>query len=216
MRHELLDAVKALSLRHAHMIGISRKSLIAGFSVDHARILATTRAVRTRLRPDSLFRVRTPAGTDLEVRLDASMRWAEHVGVIRPGKWENLPSGKLTTCPGLRERGLRAPTPASGGSSGRGSGSSSKTPVRVELDGIDVQERPLLGSRDSARGRVVPPARAQPHARRGDQPRHERRHPRPRRARSSPTRTSRGFTSSSGPRQRTRPVRRGPPAPSSP
>ncbi|MGO9709661.1 MAG: hypothetical protein ACLQBL_12385 [Polyangiaceae bacterium] len=134
MRHELLDEVKALSLRHAHMIGISRKSLIAGFSVDHARILATTRAVRTRLRPDSLFRVRTQAGTDLEVRLDASMRWAEHVGVIRPGKWENLPSGKLTTSP-ASVRGVFVCDASVGGQFGQGVGLLDKTPVRVELDG---------------------------------------------------------------------------------
>jgi leucyl aminopeptidase (aminopeptidase T) len=134
MRHELLDAVKALSLRHAHMIGVSRKSLIAGFSVDHARILTTTRAVRTRLRPDSLFRVRTPAGTELEVRLDPSMRWSEHVGVIRPGKWENLPSGKLSTCPGS-VRGVFVADASMGGQHGQSVGLLERAPVRIELEG---------------------------------------------------------------------------------
>ena len=134
MRHELLDEVKLRSLRHAHMVGISRKSLIAGFSVDHTRILATTRAVRTRLRPDSLFRLRTPAGTDLEVRLDAAMRWSEHVGVIRPGKWENLPSGKLTTCPAL-VRGVFVADASMGGQFGQGVGLLDRAPVRIELEG---------------------------------------------------------------------------------
>ncbi len=134
MRHELLDAVKALSLRHAHMIGVSRKSLIAGFSVDHARILATARAVRTRLRGDSRFRVRSAAGTDLEVQLDPATRWSEHVGVIRPGKWENLPSGKLTTCPAL-VRGVFVADASMGGQFGQGVGLLDRTPVRVEIEG---------------------------------------------------------------------------------
>jgi leucyl aminopeptidase (aminopeptidase T) len=134
MRLEILEAVRALSLRHAHMVGISRRSLIAGFSVDHARILDTTRAVRTRLRPDSLFRVRSPAGTDLEVRLDASMRWAEHVGVIRPGKWENLPSGKLATCP-ASVRGVFVADASIGGQFGQTAGLLERAPVRIEIDG---------------------------------------------------------------------------------
>jgi aminopeptidase len=133
MRHEMLDAVKALSLRHAHMVGVSRKSLIAGFSVDHARILATTRAVRTRLRPDSRFRVRTPAGTDLEVVLDPGTRWAEHVGVTRPGRWENLPSGKLTTCPAL-VRGVFVADASMGGQYGQSAGLLDRAPVRIEIE----------------------------------------------------------------------------------
>jgi leucyl aminopeptidase (aminopeptidase T) len=133
MRHELLETVRACSLRHAHMVGISRKSLIAGFSVDHARILATTRAVRTRLRPDSHLRLRTGAGTDLEVRLDPAMRWAEHLGVIRPGKWENLPSGKLVTCPAI-VRGVFVTDASMGGRFGEAAGLLDKTPVRIEIE----------------------------------------------------------------------------------
>jgi aminopeptidase len=134
MRHELLEAVKTLSLRHAHMVGVSRKSLIAGFSVDQGRIFTTTRAVRTRVRPESLFRVRTPGGTELEVRLDAGMRWTEHVGVIRPGKWENLPSGKLTTCPGA-VKGVFVADASMGGQIGQEVGLLERSPVRIEIDG---------------------------------------------------------------------------------
>jgi aminopeptidase len=134
MRHELLEAVKSLSLRHAHMIGVSRKSLIAGFSVDHARILATTRAVRTRLRSDSRLRLRTAAGSDLEVQLDPAARWSEHVGVIRPGKWESLPSGKLITCP-ASVKGTFVADASMGGQFGQGIGLLERAPVRIELEG---------------------------------------------------------------------------------
>jgi leucyl aminopeptidase (aminopeptidase T) len=134
MRHELLDCVRAMSLRHAHMIGVSRKSLIAGFSVDHTRILTTTRAIRMRLRPDSQLRLRTAAGTDLDVRLDPTLRWAEHVGVIRPGRWENLPSGRLTTCPAM-VRGVFVADASVGGQFGQSAGLLERTPIRIEIEG---------------------------------------------------------------------------------
>jgi leucyl aminopeptidase (aminopeptidase T) len=133
MRHEILDLVRQLSLRHAHMVGVSRKSLIAGFSVDHARILSTTRAVRTRLRPESRLRLRTGAGSDLEVALDPGMRWAEHLGVIRPGRWENLPSGKLVTYP-ARVQGVFVADASMGGRFGEAAGLLDRTPVRLEID----------------------------------------------------------------------------------
>ncbi|HWL86249.1 MAG TPA: hypothetical protein VNO21_10625, partial [Polyangiaceae bacterium] len=56
MRQELLALVRQLNLRHAHMLGITRRSMIGGFSVDPSRILDATRAVRMRLRPDSVLR----------------------------------------------------------------------------------------------------------------------------------------------------------------
>jgi leucyl aminopeptidase (aminopeptidase T) len=81
------------------MVGVTRRSLIAGFSVDPTRVLDATRAVRMRLKPDSVVRLRTKGGSDLTVKLSPKHRWAEHVGVIRPGRWENLPTGELVTAP---------------------------------------------------------------------------------------------------------------------
>lgn len=99
MRIELLRLVASQRLRHAHMVGVTRRSLIAGFAVDPKRILDATRALRMRLRPDSTVKVQTRAGTQLTVQLSPAHRWAEQVGAIRPGKWENLPAGELTTAP---------------------------------------------------------------------------------------------------------------------
>ncbi len=97
---ELFALVRALRLRHAHVVGVSRRGLLGGFSADAARILDATRAVRTRLRPDSRLTLKSPGGSDLEVRLDPAHRWIEHVGVIRPGRWEQLPHGAIRTTPG--------------------------------------------------------------------------------------------------------------------
>jgi aminopeptidase len=133
MRYDLISLVRHLNLRHGHMLGITRKSMIAGFSVDQARILDATRAVRTRLRPDSVLRVRSSAGTDLEVRLSPLHRWAEHVGVIRPGRWENLPSGELVTSP-ASVTGTYVADASVGTQLGATFGLLEKTPVRFEIE----------------------------------------------------------------------------------
>ena len=47
-----------------------RKAMLTGFSVDPQRVLDATRAVRMRMRPDSVLHLRSPAGSDLTVKLD--------------------------------------------------------------------------------------------------------------------------------------------------
>ncbi len=135
MRMELvIELVRKLDLRHAHMIGVTRRSMVAGFSVDPARILDASRAVRTRIRPDSLLRVKTSAGTDLEVKLDPKNRWMEHVGVIRPGRWENLPTGEIVTSPAAA-RGVFVADASMGGHFGQAAGLLNDKPVRLEIEG---------------------------------------------------------------------------------
>jgi len=131
MRKEYVGIVTGLGLRHAHMVGIGRRSMLAGFSVDPQRILHATGAVRMRLRPDSVLRLRSPAGSDLEVRLDPKHRWQERLGIIRPGRWENLPSGQLYTCPGDVNGVFVAD--ASMGGPFASAGSLDATPVRVDI-----------------------------------------------------------------------------------
>lgn len=99
MRMAVLSAVTKHNLRHAHMIGVTTKSVLAGFSVDAQRVAATAKAVRVRVRPSSVFRVKSHAGTDLTVRCDPACRWSEHSGLIRAGRLENLPAAELVTCP---------------------------------------------------------------------------------------------------------------------
>jgi leucyl aminopeptidase (aminopeptidase T) len=135
MRIELVvDLVRKLNLRHAHMIGVTRRSMLAGFSVDPTRVLDATRAVRTRLRPESVLRLRTAAGSDLEVKLHPNHRWMEHVGVIRPGRWENLPSGELVTTPATAS-GVYVADASMGGHFGQAAGLLAAKPVRIEVEG---------------------------------------------------------------------------------
>jgi leucyl aminopeptidase (aminopeptidase T) len=135
MRVELVaELVRKLNLRHAHMIGVSRQAMLTGFSVDPTRVLDATRAVRTRLRPDSVLRLRTTAGSDFEVKLHSAHRWMEHVGVIRPGRWENLPSGEIVTCP-AEGHGVFVADASVGAHFGQAAGLLADKPIRLEIEG---------------------------------------------------------------------------------
>jgi leucyl aminopeptidase (aminopeptidase T) len=138
MRAELIHGAQARGLRHAHMVGVTRRSLLAGFSVDPSRIVEASRAVRLRLRPDSRLRLRSPAGSDLEVTLHPSHRWLEHVGAIRPGRWENLPAGELVTAPRSVD-GVFVADGSIGGHVGAGAGLLAHKPIRIELEGGAVK-----------------------------------------------------------------------------
>lgn len=99
MRLALLSQTTKLGIRHAHLVGVTRRSLLAGFSAEPRRLAEAARVVRVRARPSSIIRVRSPAGTDLTVRCDPACRWSDHTSPIRAGRWENLPAGEVLTCP---------------------------------------------------------------------------------------------------------------------
>jgi leucyl aminopeptidase (aminopeptidase T) len=100
MRREFVGCTTSYQVRHAHMVGVSRRAMLSGLSTDPRRIATVASSVRGVLRPQSVFRVRSVTGTDLEVVCDPRHRWAEHSGIIRRGMWENLPTGELMTTPG--------------------------------------------------------------------------------------------------------------------
>jgi leucyl aminopeptidase (aminopeptidase T) len=154
MRRELVNSVTELQLRHAHMVGLGRKAMLTGFSVDPQRVLDATRAVRMRLRPDSVLRLRSPLGSDLTVKLHPTARWQERVGLIRPGRWENLPSGELFTCP-ADVHGVYYANASLGGAVGAAAGLVERTPVRFEIKAgvcksVQCADRGLAGSLENA------------------------------------------------------------------
>jgi leucyl aminopeptidase (aminopeptidase T) len=97
MRTELIRLTTKHALRHAHMVGVSREVMAAGLAIDPQRIAGVALALRARIRPASVIRVRSGAGTDLEIRCHPRFRWVENSGRIRPGRWENLPGGELVS-----------------------------------------------------------------------------------------------------------------------
>jgi leucyl aminopeptidase (aminopeptidase T) len=99
MRSEIVEAAANARLRHGHMIGVSRESIVAGFSIDPHRVAEKMRALMVRLRPDARLHVRSPEGTELVATLTPQCRWVEYGCVVQAGKRVNLPGGEIVTSP---------------------------------------------------------------------------------------------------------------------
>jgi len=99
LRRAFVEAVERLGVRHAHIIGISRRAFATAFNTESSRVSDMSRAVSLRLMGKTLLRYQTPAGTKLEVRMARDARWSERGELIRPGKWVNLPGGQLNALP---------------------------------------------------------------------------------------------------------------------
>lgn len=95
LRRAFVAAVEELGVRHAHIIGISERGFTAGFAAESTRVSDMVRGVYLKLTGRTHLHYRTPAGTDLHVRMAPDARWIERGELIRPGKWLNLPGGQL-------------------------------------------------------------------------------------------------------------------------
>ena len=126
--------VRDRQLRFGSMAGATRRGILAGFSADPHRIAEASRAVRLRLRPDSILRLRTSAGSDLSVRLAPAHRWIERVGSVRAGRFDPLPLAQLLTAP-ADVTGVfvaDASVALEGDSEG---GATARSPIRFEIEG---------------------------------------------------------------------------------
>lgn len=98
-RKEIISLIGAHRLRHAHMIGASEDSMVQGMLTDYRRIARLNHLVIGLLEKARSIKVTSPKGTDVTVELDPAEKIHSAAGVIGPGRWENLPSGEVFTCP---------------------------------------------------------------------------------------------------------------------
>ena len=113
MRSTMIDLAAQQRLRHGHMVGVARGSMVAGFSVDPGRIAQKSRELSVRLKPDARIIVRSggagsendAAGSrergdaELVIRLAPRCRWVDYGCIVSSGKRVNLPGGELVTSP---------------------------------------------------------------------------------------------------------------------
>jgi len=100
MRAELVDVAGRANLRHAHMVGVSPASIVAGLAADPFRVAQLSRALRLRILPTSVIHTSNAAGMSLTIQCEPWCRWYETNGIIQPGTKANLPAGELVTSPG--------------------------------------------------------------------------------------------------------------------
>lgn len=99
MRTEMIDRAAAAQLRHGHMVGVQRASIIAGFSVHPKRIAEKARALLVRFGPTSRITVKSKSGTDLIATLSPKCKWMDFGALVLRGKRVNLPGGEIVTSP---------------------------------------------------------------------------------------------------------------------
>jgi leucyl aminopeptidase (aminopeptidase T) len=99
MRTEVIERAAAARLRHGHIVGVQRASIIAGFSVHPKRIAEKARALLVRFGPPSRITVKSGSGTDLTATLSPKCRWVDYGALVMRGKRVNLPGGEVVTSP---------------------------------------------------------------------------------------------------------------------
>lgn len=137
LRRQLVEAVATHELRHAHMLGLTARTMAAGLAVDPHRIADVARKLKARLGPSSEIRLKSAAGSDLVVRCAPAHRWVENSGIIRPGRWLNLPAGELLTAPAHVEGTFVADASVTE-VPGLDGHPSSRAPVALTIDGRRV------------------------------------------------------------------------------
>lgn len=98
-RAQLIKIVQEKGIRHAHLINVTPEAMRAGMCADYPAIDRLQDRLLAMLEPDATLHLTSPAGTDCRVTLDPAHRWVKANGLIRPGRWQNLPSGEIFTCP---------------------------------------------------------------------------------------------------------------------
>lgn len=98
-RTQILEIAVSKKLRHAHIMGINIDQFISGLNVDYSRIEALQHRIIELLGRTGEVRVTSPAGTVLTVPLDKGQQFVGVNGIIKPGSWENLPSGQIMSVP---------------------------------------------------------------------------------------------------------------------
>jgi leucyl aminopeptidase (aminopeptidase T) len=98
-RFELIEMVKPLKLRHAHMIQITEDAMMQGMLSDYRQVAKLNDIMVERVGRAGSVRVTSRVGTDVSVTLDPAEPWESSAGVIEPGRWLNLPNGEILTCP---------------------------------------------------------------------------------------------------------------------
>ena len=125
MRDQLLHIVGAVSVRHAHLPGITHAAFAAGLAVDYGAIAERGEALLRRLEATREITSTSADGTNLVVHPGAR-RWVPRFGRVEPGESVIFPCGSLIVAPehvkgtfaataslgeffGARERLLREP-----------------------------------------------------------------------------------------------------------
>jgi len=98
-RTQILEIAVEKKLRHAHILGVSVEHFTSGLNIDYSRIEVLQAKLIKMLEKTSEIKVMSPLGTSMTVLLEKGQQFVGVNGIIKPGNWENLPSGQIMCVP---------------------------------------------------------------------------------------------------------------------
>ena len=99
-RMQMTDIVNRRAMRHAHMVNIIPQIMREGMRADYAKVDALSIKLIEIMHSAKVVRARTPAGTNICVKMHAGYKWLKTSGIISREAWGNLPGGEIFTTPG--------------------------------------------------------------------------------------------------------------------
>ena len=145
-RTQILEIAIEKKLRHAHIMGIRIDHFISGLNVNYGQIETLQNRLIEMLQKTREVRVNSPSGTVLMVPMEAGQQFVGVNGIIKPGNWENLPSGQIMCVPSSA-RGTFVADGSIGEWFGTKYGDISASPVQVDIEEGKLKDARCLNQR---------------------------------------------------------------------
>jgi len=98
-RLKMTEVIKDKSIRHGHMVDISKDIMIQGMRADFNEIDRFSELLITKAREAKVIKVKSTEGSDITAAFSHDLKWIKTSGIISPAKWSNLPGGEIFTTP---------------------------------------------------------------------------------------------------------------------
>jgi leucyl aminopeptidase (aminopeptidase T) len=94
-RKDVLETAIKMNLRHAHMPSITTEMFSDSLQIDYNEVSRFVEKLAVLVESSDSFRLTSEGGTDIEFTFPAQPNSVKMDGLIKPGHWQNLPSGQL-------------------------------------------------------------------------------------------------------------------------
>ncbi len=98
-RIQMTDVVNRHSIRHGHMVNITKQIMMEGMRADFLKVDELSERLITKARAAKTIVAKTDAGTHLVAEFSPALNWIKTSGIITTLKWGNLPGGEIFTSP---------------------------------------------------------------------------------------------------------------------
>ena len=95
----IVSTMETTRVRYLHAAGLDARALASTLRAHPQQLRATNERLATELGRGGELTLRSPAGTQLRIRLDPKYPIVPYEGVPEIGRWESVPSGAVSVYP---------------------------------------------------------------------------------------------------------------------